>query len=128
MHEPDAREDFSLSTYAKYAQEEEWEEFVCVPILVVRHLEQHELPVTEGVEEAQSDGGNHSAEEATVVMMRNRLRHAWSTKIYLLHMTFAGKKYETSSKLNRTPPMGAPKATATPAAQAALRMPRRLPV
>jgi hypothetical protein len=38
----------------------------------------------------------------------------------LLHMTLGGKKYETSSKLNRTPPIGAPNATATPAAQAAL--------
>jgi hypothetical protein len=28
----------------------------------------------------------------------------------------AGKKYETSSSENRTPPRGAPKATATPAA------------
>ena len=46
----------------------------------------------------------------------------------LLHMTLGGKKYDTSSKLNKTPPMGAPKATATPAAQAALRISRLLPV
>ena len=45
---------------------------------------------------------------------------------HLLHMTFAGKKYETSSRLNKTPPMGAPKATATPAAHAALRTSRLL--
>jgi hypothetical protein len=37
--------------------------------------------------------------------------------------TFGGKKYETSSKLNKVP---APNATATPAAQAALRISRRL--
>ena len=47
---------------------------------------------------------------------------------HLLHMTFAGKKYETSSRLNKTPPMGAPKATATPAAHAALRTSRLLAV
>ena len=46
---------------------------------------------------------------------------------HLLHMTLAGKKYDTSSRLNKTPPTGAPKATATPAAQAALKMPRLLP-
>ena len=40
--------------------------------------------------------------------------------------TFGGKKYETSSKLNKVPPIGAPNATATPAAQAALRISRRL--
>lgn len=40
--------------------------------------------------------------------------------------TFGGKKYETSSKLNKVPPIGAPKATATPAAHAALRISRRL--
>ena len=51
-----------------------------------------------------------------------------SAYTHLLHMTFAGKKYDTSSRLNRTPPTGAPNATATPAAQAALRMPRRFPV
>lgn len=42
-------------------------------------------------------------------------------------MTFGGKKYETSSRLKRTPPIGAPKATATPAALAALNISRRLP-
>ena len=39
---------------------------------------------------------------------------------YLLHITLAGKKYDTSSKENSTPPTGAPNATATPAALAAL--------
>jgi hypothetical protein len=43
-------------------------------------------------------------------------------------MTFGGKKYDTSSKLNKVPPMGAPKATATPAAHAALRISRRFAV
>ena len=46
---------------------------------------------------------------------------------HLLHMTLAGKKYDTSSRLNKTPPTGAPKATATPAAHAALKMPRLFP-
>ncbi len=41
--------------------------------------------------------------------------------------TLGGKKYDTSSKLNNVPPIGAPKATATPAAQAALRISRRFP-
>lgn len=41
-------------------------------------------------------------------------------------MTFGGKKYDTSSKLNKVPPIGAPKATATPAAHAALRISRLL--
>lgn len=41
--------------------------------------------------------------------------------------TFDGKKNETSSKLNRVPPIGAPKATETPAAAAALNISRRLP-
>ena len=45
----------------------------------------------------------------------------------LLHMTLGGKKYDTSSKLNKTPPIGAPNATATPAAEAALRISRLLP-
>jgi hypothetical protein len=49
-------------------------------------------------------------------------------KTYLRHITLGGKKYETSSKLNKVPPIGAPKATATPAAQAALRISRRLAV
>ena len=53
--------------------------------------------------------------------------HIENLNRYLRHMTFAGKKYDTSSRLNKTPPMGAPKATATPAAHAALRIPRRLP-
>ncbi|KAI6757186.1 hypothetical protein HG531_003011 [Fusarium graminearum] len=39
----------------------------------------------------------------------------------------SGKKYETSSKPNSTPPKGAPKATATPAAAAAEMTSRRLP-
>lgn len=42
-------------------------------------------------------------------------------------MTFGGKKYETSSRLKSTPPIGAPKATATPAALAALKISRRFP-
>lgn len=42
-------------------------------------------------------------------------------------MTFGGKKYDTSSKLNKTPPIGAPNATATPAAEAALRISRLFP-
>jgi hypothetical protein len=42
-------------------------------------------------------------------------------------MTLGGKKYDTSSKLNNTPPMGAPNATATPAAEAALKISRLLP-
>jgi hypothetical protein len=46
----------------------------------------------------------------------------------LIYCTFEGKKYDTSSKLNRTPPIGAPNATATPAAEAALRISRRFPV
>lgn len=45
----------------------------------------------------------------------------------LLHIVLLGKKNETSSKLNKTPPMGAPKATATPAAEAADRISRFLP-
>ncbi len=43
-----------------------------------------------------------------------------------LRLTFGGKKYDTSSKLNNVPPMGAPNATATPAAQAALSISLRL--
>lgn len=39
--------------------------------------------------------------------------------------TLGGKKYDTSSRLNKVPPIGAPKATATPAAHAALRISRR---
>ena len=42
-------------------------------------------------------------------------------------MTLGGKKYDTSSKLNKTPPIGAPNATATPAAEAALKISRLLP-
>lgn len=45
-----------------------------------------------------------------------------------MRLTFGGKKYDTSSKLNNVPPIGAPKATATPAAHAALRISRRLAV
>ena len=44
---------------------------------------------------------------------------------YLRHITVAGKKYDTSSRLNSTPPIGAPNATATPAAHAALNISRR---
>lgn len=51
-----------------------------------------------------------------------------SSTTYLLHITLAGKKYETSSRLKSTPPIGAPKATATPAAHAALRISRLLAV
>jgi hypothetical protein len=43
-----------------------------------------------------------------------------------LRLTFGGKKYDTSSKLNSVPPIGAPNATATPAAQAALNISLRL--
>lgn len=42
-------------------------------------------------------------------------------------MVFEGKKYDTSSRLNRTPPIGAPNATATPAADAALNSSRLFP-
>lgn len=43
-----------------------------------------------------------------------------------LRLTLGGKKYDTSSKLNNVPPMGAPNATATPAAHAALNISLRL--
>src|SRR5258706_7457924 len=39
----------------------------------------------------------------------------------LLHITLGGKKYEISSSEKSVPPTGAPKATATPAAPAALK-------
>lgn len=54
------------------------------------------------------------------------LSNYWSK--YHVQLTFGGKKYETSSKLNKVPPIGAPNATATPAAHAALRISRRLAV
>lgn len=43
-----------------------------------------------------------------------------------LRLTLGGKKYDTSSRLNNVPPMGAPNATATPAAHAALNISLRL--
>src|ERR1700753_1920356 len=40
-------------------------------------------------------------------------RYNWpSCFANLLHITLGGKKYDTSSRLNKTPPMGAPNATA----------------
>ena len=95
--------------------------------LIVGDLKQDQLAAAKRIKEPQRHRSNHGTEEAEdcdVTMLRVHMQYS---NRHLLHITFAGKKYETSSKLNKTPPMGAPKATATPAAHAALRISLRLP-
>ena len=94
---------------------------------VVCDLEQHQLPTPERIEKLERHSSDHGAEKAVMFAPRKviSLVRELVGRTYLRHITFAGKKYDTSSRLKRTPPIGAPNATATPAAHAALRISRR---
>lgn len=129
--------------YSKHSKQKEKDQFVRMPVLRakftrfldkkiidnhayldIRDLEQYQFACTKRIQQPEGDCRNHRAKKAA----EKKLSPYYPSQKYsthLLHMTFGGKKYETSSKLNKVPPMGAPKATATPAAHAALRISRR---
>jgi len=110
--------------------------------LIVRDLKEHKLPCSKRIQHFKCYCSNHGAEETTINGSDDELMGACMSKPPPHDLanrsglvpnssgnrlrTFGGKKYETSSKLNNVPPMGAPNATATPAAHAALRTSRRL--
>lgn len=77
------------------------------------------LPVPKGLNNFKEMAAIIAQKKLSAVSMTRNVRSKYLL-LYLLHITLAGKKYDTSSKLNSVPPIGAPKATATPAAQAAL--------
>ena len=132
--------------YSKHSKQNEKDQFVRMPVLrakiyqiapqnnienhaylVICNLEQYQLACTKRIQQPEGDCRNHCAKKAAKKKL-SPLYPSHKHSIHLLHMTFGGKKYDTSSKLNKVPPMGAPKATATPAAHAALRISRRFAV
>lgn len=55
-----------MSTYTKYAEQQEGEQLVCMPVLVVADLEEDEFPGAKGVKNLQGKSCYHSTKEARV--------------------------------------------------------------
>jgi hypothetical protein len=118
-------EDIWENTNSEYTQDNEEYDLKEVPISVVCDLEEYELAGTEGVHclcHSVSRGGYtlHVSRTASVTV-------ATSAQKNDRHMVLMEKVLLISSIENITPPMGAPNATATPAALDAVMISRILP-
>ena len=87
-----------------------------MPVSIVRDLEQNNLQMKcVHMSLSHQCSGNNSTLPVPNGSRNFRVAAATIAQKKLRHITLGGKKYETSSSEKRTPPMGAPKATATPA-------------
>lgn len=114
----------------KHSQKDERDELKQVPRCVVLNIEQHQAAVTKRVDGAQ-DEGCHEGSKKWAPQRLEREVVAHLEEMEFTRLVVVGKLNScsrhwwcvccTSSKLKSTPPMGAPKATDTPAADAAER-------
>jgi hypothetical protein len=105
-------------------KQDEWNELNQVPRVVVVNVEHDQMVVAKRIEGADDKGSRKGAEEGTPQsLQREVIAHLKRKDIQALKEVCTDNPAKlTSSKLKRTPPMGAPKATLTPAAQAAERI------
>lgn len=117
---------------SEHTQEDERDEFEKVPRRVVLDVEQHQSAVAEWVYGTQHKCCNQGGEERTpqrlegevIAHLEERERTFEKGVVERFYWCSASEFTTgscTSSKLKRTPPIGAPKATDTPAADAAER-------
>lgn len=113
------------------SQKDERDELKQVPRRVVLNVEQHQSAVTKRVDGAQDKGRHQGSEEgAPQCLEREVVAHLEEMEkeerlLAVVEKFHSCSVYDdvccTSSKLKSTPPIGAPKATDTPAADAAER-------